>query len=209
MLDSVVKHDRLSGSYRRGYPVQELPPFTHHGHLPPGDYRLTLNELANSSLVLGPGPPAEHPVWDEAWRLRLVELLSIVVRQLWQVGIDEVFIDGSFVEDKDHPNDIDGYFVCDPRRLATGELERELNRIDPAKSWTWDHRSRRAYRGYPKLQLPMWHTYRVELYPHCSGRFAGVDEHGHPLEFPAFFRRCRRNDEPKGIVRILPDRDRE
>jgi hypothetical protein len=41
--------------------------------------------------------------------------------------VHEVFADGSFVEDKDHPNDIDGYFACDLRELASGELERKLN----------------------------------------------------------------------------------
>ncbi len=82
--------------------------------------------------MLGPGPPADHPVWDAPWRLRLVELLGVVVQQLWQVGIDEIFIDGLFVEDKDHPDDIDGHFVCDLQRLATGEVERELTRLDPA-----------------------------------------------------------------------------
>ena len=31
-----------------------------------------------------------------------------MTRQLWQVGVHEVFADGSFVEEKAHPNDIDG-----------------------------------------------------------------------------------------------------
>lgn len=31
-----------------------------------------------------------------------------LVNQLWQVGVSEVYIDGSFAEDKNHPNDIDG-----------------------------------------------------------------------------------------------------
>jgi hypothetical protein len=29
------------------------------------------------------------------------------------------------VEEKDHPNDIDGYFVCDLQVLASGELTRQ------------------------------------------------------------------------------------
>jgi hypothetical protein len=45
-----------------------------------------------------------------------------MTQQLWQVGIREVFADGSFVEEKDHPNDIDGYFVCSLVDLASGEL---------------------------------------------------------------------------------------
>jgi len=177
--------------------------FTDDGMLPPGDYALTLDQLEDSILVLGPGAPRDHLVWDAAWRLRLVTNLRVLAEQLWAVGISEIFIDGSFVEDKDHPNDIDGYFDCDPLRFASGELERELNLLDPEKCWTWDHVTRRAYRGYPKLQLPMWHSYRVELYPHYTGNIAGIDEHGHPLEFPAFFRKCRGSAVSKGVVKVV------
>lgn len=180
-----------------------LPRFTPEGLLPPGEYPLTLGQLAESILVLGPGPPKDHLVWDAAWRRQLVANLSVMVEQLWTVGITEIFIDGSFAEDKDHPNDIDGYFVCEPHRFASGQLEHDLNTIDPAKCWTWDHRSRREYRGYPKRQLPMWHAYRVELYPHYSGLMAGVDDHGNALEFPAWFRQRRSDGRAKGIVRII------
>lgn len=180
-----------------------LPPFTPEGTLPSGDYPMTLAALRESSLVIGRNEPGWSSSWNAEWRLRLVDNLTVLVHQLWSVGIDEIFIDGSFVEDKDHPNDIDGYFVCDAMRFATGEIEHALNRVDPAKCWTWDHRSRRPYRGYPKLQLPMWHAYRVELYPHYAGVIAGHDEHGNALEFPAFFRKCRRSNEPKGIVRLI------
>lgn len=185
--------------------MSATPSFTSDGLLPPGDYSLTLDQLGESVLVLGPGQPRNHPTWDTTWRRKLVMNLSVVVGQLWRVGINKIYINGSFVEDKDHPNDIDGYFECDPIRFATGELERELNRIDPARCWTWDHRSRRIYRGYPKLQLPMWHAYRVELYPHFTGLIAGRDEHGNALEFPAWFRQRRADGRPKGIVKIVAD----
>jgi hypothetical protein len=106
------------------------------------------------------------------------------------------------VEDKNHPNDIDGYFVCELRLLASGELQRQLNLLDPHKVWTWDPATRRAYRGYSKKQLPMWHQYRVELYPHV-GQLSGIrNAHGHELEFPAAFRQSRRDGRPKGIIRI-------
>jgi hypothetical protein len=177
-----------------------LPPFTSDGLLPPGDYALTLKELRSSMLVVGPG--AGYPGWDCAWRQRLVSNLEILVNQLWQIGRREIFIDGSFVEDKDHPNDIDGYFVCDLHELASGELERRLNLLDPHKSWTWDPTQRRPYRGYPKQQLPMWHQYRVELYPHF-GQLSGIrDPFGNELEFPSAFRLSRRDGQPRGIVRI-------
>ncbi len=186
-------------------PSSALPDFTPSGLLPPGEFALTLAELRSSTLVRGPERGA-NPAWDATWRAYLVDNLALMAQQLWTVGIDDIFVDGSFAEDKAHPGDIDGYFVCDARRFATGALEQELNRLDPAKCWTWDHRTRRAYRGYPKLQLPMWHAYRVELYPHFAGAIAGRDEHGEPLEFPAFFRKTRGSGEAKGIVRLIKQR---
>lgn len=179
-----------------------LPEFNDSGLLPAGDYVLSLSELADSFLVLGPENRASYPHWDAAWRGHLVQNLGIVVRQLWQVGISEIFVDGSFTEDKDHPNDIDGYFECELMRLTSGDLQRELNLLDPHKIWTWDPNSRRPFRGYPKKQLPMWHIYRVELYPHF-GQLSGIcDQFGNELEFPSAFRQSRRDGQPHGIVKI-------
>ena len=176
-----------------------LPRFTRDGLLPPGDHALTIDELRESVLVLGPGE--DHPNWDVAWRRRLVGNLRTLVIQLREVGVTEVSIDGSFVEDKDHPNDIDGYFVCTLQALASGDLERELNLLDPYKAWTWDPKVRRPYPGCTKRQLPMWHRYRVELYPHV-GQLSGIlDELGNEIEFPAAFRRSR-DGRLRGIVKI-------
>jgi len=185
--------------------VSTIPPFDPEGLLPPGDYELTLDELRASILVVGPSDANVYPSWDRPWRERLVNNLEILTRQLWQVGIQEIFADGSFAEDKEHPNDIDGYFECDLTELITGELERKLNLLDPSKVWTWDPASRRPYSGYPKKQLPMWHRYRIELYPHLPGLGIGsgiVDKYGNELEFPSAFRQCRRNGKPRGIVKI-------
>jgi hypothetical protein len=179
-----------------------LPPFTEDGVLPPGDHVLTLEQLAESALVVGPGETQRHSEWDVDWRRQLVENLGVLVCQLWQVGVSRIFIDGSFVEDKDHPNDIDGYFECELERLASGELQRELNVLDPHKAWTWEPASRRPHRGHGKRQLPMWHVYRVELYPHFGQPSGLCDRYGHALEFPAAFRRRRGDGKPRGIIRI-------
>jgi hypothetical protein len=98
----------------------ELPPFDPSALLPSGDYEMTLEELKDSMLAEGPGEG--YPDWDSRWRLGLVENLEILVGQLWEVGVTEIFVDGSFVEDKDHPNDIDGYFECSFVDVATGHL---------------------------------------------------------------------------------------
>lgn len=175
--------------------------FNADGLLPPGDYELTLEELKDSMLVRG--PPSVRS-WDTRWRGLLVRNLDRLVRQLWKVGITEIFIDGSFVEDKSRPRDIDGYFECDKRMLATGELQRELNLLDDMKVWTWDPSQRVAVRGEHKRMLPMWVFYKIELYPHYPGMVGGVvDEDGNELEFPSAFRRSRRDGKSRGIVKIV------
>ncbi len=102
----------------------KIPQFIDDGVLPPpGYFELTIPELKNSILIRGPEDSLKGNHWDISWRMKLViKNLEIMVMQLNQVGITEVFIDGSFVEDKDHPNDIDGYFVCDRRYQISGDL---------------------------------------------------------------------------------------
>lgn len=187
--------------------TDEIPEFDTNGLLPPGDYEATFAELKESILVVGPKDKRPVPNWDTGWRLWLVEHLEMLATQLWQVGITDIFVDGSFAEDKEHPNDIDGYFVCELERLASGALERELNLLDPQKIWTWNPASRKPYPGSPKEQLPMWHVYRVELYPHVAGFGCGIaDEHGNELEFPAAFRRSRRDGRARGIIKLIKER---
>ena len=193
-------------SIYRSIRVQPIPSFTSAGLLPPGDHPMTFDELMRSILVLGVPGPDRSPVWDTSWRKHLVSNLRCLVEQLWSVGIEQIFIDGSFAEDKDHPNDIDGYFECDLERLKSGELTAALNALDPFEVWTWSPSARQPYRCYPKKQLPMWHQYRIELYPHVPGLLTGLrDRHGNELEFPSAFRQSRRDGQPRGIVRMLKD----
>ena len=67
--------------------------FNDFGLLAPGDYELTIPELKNSLLVKG---PEDGSLWDENWRLHLVEQLEIMVKQLWSVGLTDIYIDRIF-----------------------------------------------------------------------------------------------------------------
>ncbi|MDQ7839145.1 MAG: hypothetical protein RDU59_11845 [Thermodesulfobacteriota bacterium] len=178
--------------------------FTRDGVLPPGDYPLTISELRRSLLVKG--PRKEIVSWDREWRLFLVDNLEVLAGHLWSVGITDLYINGSFVENKAHPNDIDGYFICD--LLSWRNVQSELLLVDDC--WTWDSSLRRPYRGLPKKQLPMWHKYRVELYPHF-GQLAGIrDEFGNDQQFPAAFRKTRGAPPiQKGIVKLLKEGGRK
>lgn len=175
--------------------------FTEEGVLIPGDHRATLAEVRTSLLVSGAGVDSHN--WDSSWRAECVSSLEILVNQLWTIGITKIFVDGSFVEEKDHPNDIDGYFDCDFFRFASGKLETELNLLDPHKIWTWDPAQRRPFRGYPKTQLPMWHQYRVELWPNFGQPFGIKDTAGNSLNFAQAFRLSRTNNQPKGIIELV------
>lgn len=176
-----------------------IPPFDQRGLLPPGDYVVTFAETRASHLVTGAG---ESGTWDPLWRAQLVDKCEILVRQLWQVGVTEIVLDGSFVEQKDRPGDIDGYFSCDVTRIEA--VVNALNALDPYRIWTWDHRTRRPDPSSGKLQLPMWHQYRNELYPHV-GQSSGIpDQFGHHLLFPSAFRQQRGTFKPKGVLKIVP-----
>ncbi len=181
-----------------------VPNFNSDGLLPPGEYEVTLAGLRGSILVNGDGT---SPTWDREWRSKLVDNVGILAAQLRSVGFPVLYIDGSFVENKDHPNDVDCYFDCfepdDFIRLASGELLDSLNLIDPYKVWTWRNEDRRPYPGYAKKQLPMWHKYRVEIYPN-TGRPSGIhDGKGKSLRFDQAFRLSRFEDKPKGVIKLI------
>jgi hypothetical protein len=179
-----------------------IPPFTVAGILPVGTFPVTFSELRQSHLVSSDG---YGDGWDRDWRERLVMNAEILVKQLWQIGVTDVFLDGSFAEAKPHPNDIDGYFECDAKAFVQGLVAQQLNALDPYRVWTWAQATRRPASGSMKRQLPMWHRYHVELYPHFPGLLSGiVDPWGNELQFPAAFRQQRGTALRKGIVKIVP-----
>jgi hypothetical protein len=182
-------------------PRRLLPTFSRNGLLPPGDYALTVRELARSFLVAGPRTRRRVRHWDADWRATLVANLGILAAELYQVGISQIFVNGSFVEEKDHPNDIDGYFVCDRGRFLSGQLERELNQSSAKPCWTWEDRDRRLVPGHGR-KLPMWIEYRVELYPHFGQATGILDRLGNELQFPSAFR-LSRSGQAKGIVKLI------
>ena len=177
-----------------------LPPFTSNGLLPPGDYPLTLDELRGSYLVTGEG--LSVPGWDRVWRAHLVENLEPFVRQLWQVGVERIVVNGSFVTSKPKPGDIDAYFEC---TLGTYSLTLvRLMQLEPPLPWDLAHRPIYRRSGEPKPV--MWHRYRVEVFPHFSDypNPTGIfDEHGQELELGELFRREKFSLRAKGVVQIV------
>jgi hypothetical protein len=171
-----------------------LPAFNDDGLLPTGTYPLTFSELKKSHLITGTS--SQHDKWDSLWRLKLIENAEILMAQLWEEEIEEIFLDGSFVEDKCHPNDIDGYYNCTVLKYI--QL-RERHTI-------WDLNQRIPFQG--KSKPLMWSKYRVEFYPHyvdLAYKTGIQDEFGNDLEFPSAFRRNRENKQ-KGIIQVIKEK---
>ena len=175
-----------------------LPRFNDDGLLPPGDYQLTIDQLKACMLVTGAG--AERPDWDVNWRMRLVCSLEALVGQLWEVGItSSICIGGSFVEDRNHPHDIDGYFYCDDREFLSGQLEMRLNQLDPFQAWNWDRCSRTPdARG--KMHYPLWHRYRVDLFPNIGQGTGVFDDAGNERSFYSLMRWSHRVGRLRGVI---------
>lgn len=176
----------------------KLSPFLSSKGVLPHDFTLTFDELEASVPVLGPGSGP----WDEDHRHKLVRMAKILVGHLWHVGVEEIYHDGSFVERKPRPNDIDGYFVSHVAQFFDVQLP-QLESLDSC--WTWDEDKLRFAADTAKPQLPMWHKYRTELYPHYAelGACGIKGPTGEDLTFPDAFRRRRDDFQPKGLIRII------
>jgi hypothetical protein len=181
----------------------DLPRFTADGLLPPADYPLTIDGLRASYLVTGEG--IDVPGWDALWREHLVNNLEQFVRQLWVAGVEQIFVNGSFVTRKPRPGDIDGYFECEAPRFPWIVLRLlQLGRYLP---WDWTQRARDPETGI--LKLRMWHEYRVEIFPHFvdQPQPTGIrDEYGNELPFSSLFRRDKDTGMPKDVIQIVREK---
>lgn len=176
-----------------------IPPFNDNGVLP-CDSEATPEELHQSHLVTGEGLGSAH--WDAAWRAELTVRITQVFDLFSRAGgVVEFWIDGSFVESIDHPQDIDAYFTLrDPREWLT--LPDRLNKLEGADIWTWNPSDRRLFPGSLIPKPPFWDRYHVDIYPDL-GRPSGIfDRDGNPMTFAEAFRQQRSTFRRKGIIRL-------
>jgi hypothetical protein len=179
-----------------------IPPFDARGLLP-HDCQTTLDELELSFLVTGKG--VDSSSWDAPWRHQLVQNLRAVARTFWQAGgVREIWIDGSFVEARDQPGDIDClFFLDDLRDWATGAFQARLNAVEGEDLWNWSDARRRLYPGAKIPKPPFWGKYRIEMFPEF-GRFCGITgPAGQLLTFSQAFRQQRGTFERKGILSLV------
>ncbi|MCC7528858.1 MAG: hypothetical protein IT342_10065 [Candidatus Melainabacteria bacterium] len=71
-----------------------IPQFDKRGNLPPGIYAATLKEI-------------EHKVASTVNRMRLFSGLKRLLENLKAAGCTTFYLDGSFITDKEEPNDYD------------------------------------------------------------------------------------------------------
>lgn len=75
-----------------------IPSFNEHGYLPPGVYEVSWMEMMQR-------------FGTNQRRLQLMTGLAAALRKLAKAGCRRVIIGGSFVTDKEEPNDFDGWYA--------------------------------------------------------------------------------------------------
>ena len=139
----------------------KIPRLNHIGELPPGEYEVSLLAIKK---CFGS---------STAQRKALMEGLERAVETLGEAGVGRIWIDGSFVTDKEEPNDIDGCWEY--------SKQVDLSKIDPV--------------FLAESRRPMKEKYGVEFFPAC------VIETASGLPFPKFFQ-VNRDGNPKGILMV-------
>lgn len=138
-----------------------IPDFRADGTLPPGEHVATWPEIV------------DRFGWNTR-RRELLEGLRMALSELQKAGCKRVYVDGSFVTDKDEPNDYDGCW--EEAGVAIPSLHAGLLDL------RWPRATMNA-------------TFRGEMFP--ANAFADA----RMTRFRTFFQRDR-DDMPKGIVFI-------
>jgi len=135
------------------------------GYLPPGEHEATLEEVEQTFGL------------RNFRRREIMKGLKRVLEQLKARGVETVFLDGSFVTEKERPNDVDTIYVAPPGAdpatwgLLSPQRQGDLRRVDRVHLWS-----------HPSLQPP---------------KHPGAP----PKPLVEFFQ-TDRDDNPKGIVKL-------
>lgn len=168
--------------------------FQNNGLLSPGDHPISIKDLREFLFI---GPKNAH-AWDSKWRLKLFTEFEKSYKQLLSVGINQIYIDGSFATDKARPNDLDAYFIV-PRSLWRNSAENQLRELDP-DFWNFDL----INDGTGKVAYPMAINHNIELFPvylEHTPEYADCDELIDPKIY--FFRTDKHSHQEKGIIKII------
>ena len=128
----------------------------------PGIHSLTLDEIENLFVF------NEH-------RKKLFQGLKKALENLVSAGVQDVYIDGSFISEKEVPNDIDGCWLPNPSTVSS--------KIDP------------VLLDFSYSRKKMKEKYGVDFFP------ANCIEGPSGEPFLKFFQ-MDRDGKPKGIIKI-------
>lgn len=149
-------------TYNLGYDMT-VPEHDEHGHLPPGEHIATWSEV-------------KERFGGRARRREIVGALEHTLYELKNLGVRDVWLNGSFVTTKIRPSDVD--VVYSPPPDVDTSTWGNLANSDPA-------------REHLKAQR------RVDLWEYPSPQYVG----GTKVTIVGFF--CSdKEDRPKGIIRL-------
>lgn len=148
-----------------------IPELEENGELPAGIHIATIKEVEQKFGT------------SSARRKLLVSGLRTAIKQFEQVGVQRVYVDGSFTSDKEEPNDIDGCWV------TQGVDENKLHLLDRD---FWEFVS---VAEFNKCRDEIKRKYGLDFY------IAEWNEGSTGKPFPEFFQ-TNRDGEPKGIIQI-------
>jgi hypothetical protein len=98
-----------------------MPDFDVNGNLPPGIHKTTLPEIQAKFA------------WS-ARRKRLCRGLGRAIQNLADAGVKRIWIGGSFVTEKDEPNDVDGCWDDLPGPVDVSKLDAVFLETSPPRS---------------------------------------------------------------------------
>jgi len=101
--------------------LSAIPDFDANGNLPPGIHKTTLPEVR------------ARFAWS-AKREKLCSGLSRAIRNLAEAGVKKLWIGGSFVSEKDEPNDVDGCWDDLPGPVDVSKLDAVFLETSPPRS---------------------------------------------------------------------------
>jgi hypothetical protein len=142
-----------------------IPQFSEDGLLPPGVHETDLEELR------------EKMGWSRK-RQELLEGLEEALELMASCRVERVYLDGSFVTDKDRPNDIDGCYD-----LAEDVTAEDLKRLAP------------IFPPNPSNRAEAKRRFGVDLFP------AAATELGSGQPFLRFFQTDREGRE-RGVLSV-------
>lgn len=145
-----------------------IPVLTSSGELPPGIYIATLSEVENKF-----GKSNKR-------RQLLMKGLKKVLKIFKVADVSKVFIDGSFITDKEEPDDIDGCW---------SSIGVDETKLDPR---FWDFEDVEDFE-MKRHEIKM--EFGIDFF------IAEIVEGGSGKPFPEFFQ-TNRDGEPKGIIQI-------